>query len=499
MSKSSKKLMTIALLAVILLVGCSIDENAGKNEAASNNHSIKPETDETMGKATYSPVKILYAVDNPINIISINASEDMDHHRSYFQIRGLKDQIVENSINEAIKQLFEQMLPYGNGEKHPPYRGIQSAISGDKVISYSAISVDPQFNCNNILSVAAHVSGTYNCSTSGPSHFSFIEALNFDLNTGKTFLINDVFTNDVNGLEIVNEAIANELTRRSLTADIDHNLYYDSFALVAPFKGVTYDQKFYLSNYGLNVVIDYNNPEFDVGFSYAIVTVPFYTADGCIAVTERFYDKNQSIFTEDAVSLRFLPDYQQSVHREAASYMKNGTQWYVSIGYPKNLSKKLINIINVLRVAQEKEVALLSQESPVTFVEQNIYAHRMGAYVIISSHLIIGQAEETQWSEDNFVYTETGEPIQLEDLFVDEYDYSSLINNAINRTIEQHGLAPGFDVQDLLRDITFRLNDTSISFVTKPYAWDPTSSKYPLHFDISYEEIGYKNLKIFNH
>lgn len=499
MLKSSKILMSIVLLTILLLVGCSVNYNNNKDKTTSNNQNLKPKTYETMGKTTFSPVKISYAVDNPIKITSINVSEDMDHHRSYFQISGLKDETIEKNINEAVRQLFEQMLPYGTGEKRPPYRGIESALCEDKTINNSVISVEPKFNSNHILSVTAHVSGTYNCSALGPVNFSFIEALNFDLNTGKTFFINDVFTNDVNGLEIVNEEIFNELTRRSITVDADQNFFYNSFALVAPFKGITHNQKFYLTNYGLNVVIDYNNPEFDVGFTYVIVTVPYYSPGGYIAVTERFYDKNQSIFTEDASNLRFLPNYQQNIHREVDSFVKNGTQWFVSINYPGNLPKEIVNIINRLREDQDKEVALLSKESPVSFVEQNIYTYGMGKYINLISHLFIGQADESQWREVSLVYTENGEPLQLEDLFVKEFDYSTLISSAIHKAIKQNTLPSDFDIQDLLMHMTFRLNETAISFATKSYLWDQTSSKYPLYFEVSYEEIGYKNLKIFDH
>jgi len=403
----------------------------------------------------------------------------------------LKDKAVEDSINEAIKSLFEQLVPYVIGEKLPPYRGIETGIHEYKKAINSRISVEPQFNCNNVLSAVAYVSASYN-----NTHFSVTEALNFDLNTGKTLSIEDVFTNDVNGLKIVNDNIMDEVRRRNLTSDMAYDPY-SGLTLVAPFKGISHGQKFFLTNDGINIIIDYNNPEFDVGFLYTPVLISFYSPEGHIAITERFYDENKSIFTNEIVGKRFLRDYQISNIRESGSFSKDGIDWYESMGYPKNLPQNLLDIIEKIRADGEKRVELLSKESPVAVVELSLYAHSIGPFVNLNSHLYIGYADKGLWEQTSNVYSETGKKIGLKDLFVEDYDYLALIREAIDKAVKENSLPKDSSNKVKIEDIMFAIYDSHISFVTNPYQWNPNNN-YQLYFNISYEEIGYTNLRIFD-
>lgn len=491
MSKSSNQIISIVLLALILLVGCNVDVDV--DVTPDHNKDTKLVPYKPLGKAINAPVEIPYAIDNPLEIIEVKVSEDTNHQRSYFQIHGLIDNAVEESINDAIKSLFDEMLPFVTGEKLPPYRGIESVIDKDKRMYSSNVSVMPQFNHNNILSVAAHVSVMYDPSY-GSEYFSTSESLNFDLSSGNTFSIGDVFTNDVDGLEIVNEAIVNYINQRRLSSGVDYYDEYTNFTLVAPFKGIKHNQKFYLSQDGLNVVIDYNNPEFDLKFSDTTVIVPFNSTNGAIAITERFYDSSKPIFTNTATSKRFFRNHHVHLSNitEYESFNKNGMEWNVYTSYPKDLTQGLTMIIEELRAEQDERVTLLSQKSPISYVEQNIYAYAMGTYININVYLHISSTHGGQWEGKNYVYRKTGEPVQLEDLFVQGYDYLTLIKNAVNKTIKEHDLSLSPDHRVFPEDLSFRINETDISFETK------LDSNQSLYFNISYEEIGDKNLKVFD-
>lgn len=489
MLKSNKRFINISILVFPLLFFVGCNANIEGNIPTINQENHKP-----MGKAIYAPVEIPYVIDNPIDIITINVSNANNNKQEYFQVSGLVDQDVEDSINKAIKELFDSMVPYTTGEKLAPYRGIQSSLQPNYKVESSTISVIPQFNSNNVLSVVAYVWGTYYNSTNDYVYFSVVESLNFDLNTGEEFLIEDLFTNDVDGLAIINYAIINEIERTRLFTNSDY-YEYTSLPLAAPFKGISNNQKFFLTYDGINIVIDHNNPEFDVGFYYNTVLVPFYSADGNIAITERFYDENNSIFTNEANSKRFLRD-NPNENRSSNNYNKSGIEWYVSTSSPNNLNEKIINIMDDIRVEQEELVFLLSQDTTISFVEQNIYTYRIGKFINISSLLMISGANDSVWQQNNYVYSESGEPIGLEDIFVEGYDYSTLINKAIDKAIKDYGYPERFDSEDIFENLMFTLNDTHISFITQPQKWYSNSTQ--LYFTITYEEVGFKNLKIFD-
>jgi len=323
MLKSSKQFISIIFLVLLSLMGCSTAVDVFPNPH-SNNNSVN---NELSKKELYAPIEISYVIDNPLEIENIDVSESDKHQRTYFQISGLVDKTVENTINQSIKSLFEQMIPYTTGEKLPPFRGIASVLPKGITISDSSITVRPQFNSNNVLSVMANAYGTYISDRN--IYFSVSDAINFDLRTGETFSIEAFFTDDANGLSLVNDAITEELTRLSLTSSMNGDPY-SYLNLVAPFKGISANQKFFISNSGLNVIIDHNNPEFEIGFFNQRVNVPFFSGNRQIAITERFYDKNSTIFIKEAVNKRFLHDFKFNKGIDRNSFTKNGIQWYVS-------------------------------------------------------------------------------------------------------------------------------------------------------------------------
>lgn len=487
MSKSSKKLISILLLfSLLLLVGCEdiIDSPVYYPQ-------LNPDAYEQKDKEIFAPVEIPYVIENPIEIISISTSKSAEHHHSYFQIDGLVNQAVEDSINNDIKELYDQLIPYTTGEMIAPYRGIQSSLASDKKVMNSNLIINPYFNSNNVLSVVANLWVAYSTSTNEQVYFSMVETLNYDLNTGKTFLLEDIFVDNVDGLGIINDGIISELERRRLYTNIEYDY---SLNLVAPFKGIGNKQKFYLSYDGINIVIDHNNPEFDVGFSDSTILIPFNSHKDQIAISQRYYDETNSIFSNEAVSKRFLPDSSLNINHEKDTYNKNGIRWDVSSHYPKGLSQDFIEIVEDIRVEYEEEIIIVSQEKPIMGVEQNIYVFRIGNFVNVNNQSFIYRKEDALWQESKYVYTDSGEQVRLEDIFVEGYDYTSLIKQTIDRTIMNYGLTQAVDSEDIFDDLMFNLNDSHISFIKKI----EDDYREQINFEIPYSEIGYKNLKIFD-
>ena len=482
MSNLSKIIICILLLSLLLAGGC------GSDDVTPDRPIINPNdqdfTYEPMGETVISPIVIPYVVDNPIEIIEIEVS-DGKFEQSYFQISGLADPGVEMIVNESIKSLFDQLIPYATGEKLVPYRGIQTLVQSN-IVNGSTITITPQLNCNNVLSVFAHLSGSYSTFSTRNIWFSMIETLNIDLTTGEEFLLEDVFTNDVSGLDIVNAAVLSELRNPML----DY-----SFDLVAPFRGITHKHKFYLSYYGINIVFDHNNPEFDVGFSNYILSVPLSSPDGHIAITQRFFNQEQSVFTREATSKRFLYNYQMAVKHEQHEYLENGTEWNVSVHYPADLHQDIVAVILDIQTQQQELISRQFQQQGVSFIEQSIYARPLGKFININSNLYLDGDTDSQWWETRYVYSQTGK-VNLNDLFTEGFDYRTIIRDALEEGIKEYGYQDA-DLDVLLGDLAFALGDTRLQLNTITYDWG-LDRKHPLHFYIEYHDIGFENLTIFD-
>jgi len=346
------------------------------------------------------------------------------------------------------------------------------------------------YNKDNILSLTLHF-----YSYTGGAHGSSVDvSYNFDLNTGNTFFIEDVFTNDVDGLEIVNSAIMKQVNKRRLDPFDSHQLY--SSNLIAPFKGINYDQKFFLSPNGINVILDYDNPEFYVGFTNTIVMIPFYSPTDSIGITKRFYDENNSIFIKEPINKRFLRDYLAESTSEGETIDINGAQWYTYISYPKDLP--LFNeVLKNIKNNQKEKIDDYIEENPVEHIRQNISSYRVGPYVNVSATYSLIRKDNPEWVEESYVYSKTGELINLKDLFIEGYDYESLIISSIEEHLKNYRSSNVPEPKFFLDGVKFKIEDNNISFVTKPYKWDKDNI-HPLHFNINYEEIGYENLKIFD-
>jgi len=469
-----KRILVVALV-VTLAAGCADTTDILPTP------QIGEQTYESMGKATYFPVQLDYALDNPLEIIEVKS--DRNYHWTYFQISGLKDKVVETRINEEIKALYEQMLPYVTGETLPPYRGINAAVHENMVFSDTYLSLTLQFNCNNVLSVYARASGGYKSLPHEQVYFSAVETLNFDLNSGETFLVADVFVNDIDALELINAFIADEIRSSSMEADMG---WYRSFSVVSPFKGIRHDQKFYLDNYGLNIVLDYNNPEFDLGFNEGIITIPFKPDYGKIAITERFCDKDDYIYVRDIVGKRFFSTF---FPREATSKTRevNGIEWNVVFSCPEEIYS-MVNAIAESRWQRDKSKVVSLSGIHVTHVEQSFHASYMGDFINLSCSIHVPAAEQYYWEEEYIVCTPEGKVLELGDVFAPGFDYISIIEPALARAVKEQGVS---DTDALMEKLTFKLGTDRISFFAM------ARNNYPVFFDIPYAVVGCDNLTIF--
>ena len=220
---------------------------------------------------------------------------------NYFIVDGLIDKDVEKKINDTIYDTV-MGLYY---EKLPPYRGIRSFDFSNFTFEKNIYTRECG-NFSNILSlvVTLNVYGTINDGGYDSIYISDFVPLNFDLRTGEQFPLSDMFADNVDYKELVNAQIADSIVKNNLSADNrstdnDYYYFYDAeYSLISPFKGISDDQKFAVSEYCIDLYFDYNTPEFDTCTSYdsymsyspAYFTIPYSKPEisEAVAVFDRF-------------------------------------------------------------------------------------------------------------------------------------------------------------------------------------------------------------------
>jgi len=473
----------------------SIETKALNNlphKAKNESHKAETIVYKPIGNDVYSPVDVTYVTKNPIDILEIDESLNENERLNYFQISGIKDKEIENKINAQIKELYDNMVKYIEEDILPPYRGIENAFK-DMKREYYRLDIEPMFNHNNILSICADLfvrfdktnanvyrnykSNYYGYDGSEPiNSYSIYETLNFDLNTGNTFLLEDVFTNDADGLSIVNKAIINSIEMKRLDNDFIYDFYGESpFELVKRYEGISSGQKFYIDDLGIQVVIDYNNPEFNVGFRPAVVNIPFFSTDLNIAILKRFYNKDKAIYENKPTEMELLNEPYSNIIAYGGSFEINGKYYYENIKKHKSIGTKFDYLIQSMRENFK------NKDNPSEYNYLYINAYRVGSYVFINYY---------DNENINLVFKITGEPIELRDIFVEGFDYLSLIKMGFEKYISEDNENKEVDIEELKDKLSFTLDSGSIYFNAE------TDYIY-YHYGIPFEEIGYENLRIF--
>ena len=168
------------------------------------------------------------------------------------KISGLKDQSVQNKVNQRIQQAMDEIIQSG----YPAYRGINQILNhdGNDRIKYS---VDLYYNQSNVLSVMIEKNYSY-------YNVNDQITLNFNLVTGEEITFADLFYKGYDYQNIISDYV-NKNVADGLSPDIQECMLY-------PLETIEADQKFVISKSGnVRLVFDYKNPEFDVGWCFVEV------------------------------------------------------------------------------------------------------------------------------------------------------------------------------------------------------------------------------------
>ena len=489
------------------------------------------------GSKVTSPQNVNYFVKNNLEIIPVY-EEFEDGSGDNIQISGLKDKAVEKKINEKINNAYIELR---DNDELPPYRGIRQKVKEDYVMTSHYIYTIVGANVNNILSVYIMENISMENTEVDYYYYSDVRTVNLDLNTGEEIALKDVFCDDVDHEQFLNQCIEEVALA---TGDMEEGYYNgeNSIKLTAPFEGINEDQKFYINEYdgSVQLILDYENPEVyceydspvffkaDMGETSALGK-RYYDEKNCLYEDEtkvcvmlsRPFDTSQAIMEDKAVDIDVnAGNAQMTVYSTYYSDMPAGALKYAEghVSPPAGKIESCAETLNNYReIYGEDEVYFdgmyrmdCSRFSDLTNVETHFYVN-----INTSAGSVLHRANDTVYS--CFRGAEY-QPLAVEDIFVSKEDAKKLVTEAFMKHYEDYletedGVelyADKAHMERFFNEAYEKINGFIVlgSFVIYSYdGWDLLLDKYfPVEDNwiygsfcemAEYEYLGVENLNIF--
>lgn len=455
--------------------------------------------EDPVGKTVLSPVTFEAVYENPITYEDMH--EFLYPSSNWIAIQGLKDETIQANINAAVKEAYDRLITYAKLESLPPYRGLKKKIEDDS-IGYPTVSTAVSYNKNNLLSIV--VNGQYQFISKDGSQQVFVsavEALNFDLTTGRQLKIGDLFTNDTPAKDILDPLVF-ELIRLKSSEYIDSSNYpfvggYGFLEEVSPFKGVQGNQVFSLDTTGLNLYFDYRTPHFDTRNQTFMFTIPFALIESNFAGTLR-YQSETSPFLKKVASYSYLYTHsgQKRITIQDDSTM-DGHPFYRYISYPETTEPWVVDRIHAIDDSSSQRINALF-DGKITYAYRSIVFYTVGPYSNIDVYTSIQGVDRYVYLQEHESYDETHKRIVFKELFVEGYDISPLLRKKINEQLSYFNSEWGMTdhIETYLANLSFKVDFQGIT--VDSYAESSINHNvYMIQIHLGYDEIGCENLRMF--
>ena len=438
------------------------------------------------------PVHTTYLIANPPIEVLTDKTESPEYREFILAIKGLKDKSVEERINQKIMEHHISLKEI----KLPPYRGILRLIPAESTILNQDVSTQLIFSYDDIISVMSSVSRTYSTDASGlnTEYVDYRDSLTLDLHTGEEIQLSDLFLSDSDYLNTLNSLVSDYLSHQQATEEYGREFGY--ITLTRPFTGLNENQKFNLTENALMLIFDYDTPEFDTKNYPMTINIPYKDLEDILAIKERFYSEDSSIFENDTPREHILiSNFQERIEGENSVTSIEGIDVHKEMRYPPDLVtslKKKFFDFSELNIGEIKDVAEGEHQQ---FYYQESTAFSIGDYIIFSKmkNYYDGQFNFTQ---EYMTFREDGTIVTLESLFQVDYEYTELIRKVLISAIPRSVERSDEFVDQLMESLTFRLNRTEIYFASESIEIS-NEERVPVTFMIPFKVIGIKNLTIF--
>ena len=497
LSSTKDKIRVWATIVTISLAGISL---AGCDELPDEQQSI------------VSPIQIHYLVQNPLVATTIEKSDVKDFYESKLSLLGFRDTNIEKSINDSIQKVYSEV----KDGSLPPYRGIKKKIPDGSELTSNSASAGLSYSYNNVASIVFYgyrnyitpdqngvIPKTEEERAKNSQYVGLTRSLNYDLNTGREITLKEVFTDDADYIKILNDYIGNLIMSNPIEDEDSYGMAFSGAKLIAPFKGISENQAFYLIQGGIVLILDENNPEFATELYPATINIYFQDLGDCIAITKRFYDEARSPFvsTEPLVKEFMQSSMGKEIAKESSSKVGH-IMVFSSVRYPEQIPEAAKDKIGLLSEIDQNRINKLNadfvdQGQGDSNFEQYVWANKAGAYTNVQRNTSIYSEGKWESTTDTVCFDQDGRELSLGDLFTSGYDYQKPIRKALQDSIDQMPhLNNKIDLDVLMKHLQFFMGNAEINFYTDPVAAD-ANSRYPISGGVTFKDFGCENMTIF--
>ncbi|NTW95517.1 MAG: hypothetical protein HGB31_02735 [Erysipelotrichaceae bacterium] len=485
MSKSIK-----IFLMVMLLTACT--------------SQVKPDPkddpvvfDDPIGDTVSGPVEIPYVWDNPINIHNVIEDETSTTYTNISMIDGLKNSSVQIKINTAIRNAIDRMISYADINNLPPFRGIKAKIKDGAVLINRYVYASVTYNSNNVLSLIIQGFLTFKNTDDTEIYLSLNDGLTFELVTGKQLHLSDIFTNEADISLLINNSLSKTFSRSNYSDEIPGtSMYYYSFTLVEPFKGIQADQAFYLGNQGLAVLFDYRTPAFDTDFATMSINVPFNDFVDSIGITERF-SSNTDIYLTPIKDRQFL-DLDDPFLNQSIDGVKVGEKTYKFLmRYHKDLPASLLAEMTTMKDKIKADFISYSSSHVIEEFRGDVFTEKVGSYTCLFYDLSVYSAGDYLFENDQKCFDKTNSEVNVADYFIDGFNYNNAIKNQFIKEIDKGYLAADLSLHELLLNMKVRITSTGLGITSHAYSASLSQDQF-VYIMPSFSEFGISNLVVFD-
>jgi hypothetical protein len=499
-------MIMICILAIVLLIaGCDAIGMSDDLDIYATTES-EQSVYTSFKKPVTAPSEIKYLVPNALTEVNSEVSPKFDppreivgpEHMVYYPAyTGLRSQSVEAKLNAGIESLIFDLGRQMEPKTIAPFRGIRTKFDETSILTSSYISLYTSFNANNILSVRGYAYCNYKVSDAdydGPTWMSLSSGLTIDLNTGEMVPLEALFIDGYDYESVINDVILEQIEQNNLTDELYLAYSYSPARLTKPFDGIAHDQAYCLDNFNLTIIIEPDDSRFDVAFEQITFSIGLENFGDNLAIGTRYYEPESNLFV-DETEKRMLPVWQSNGRGQSENTegVFEGGKWYLS-SYDQD--ERLDDLYEAFVLESKEALNALKMDGKDNNATVTLSKISVGRFVIITKNLWLTKGRDYESSTEYQVYDTSGKKLALSDLFVDGFDYDSIIETQVRERIAQSGNFTEAEIENAMEQKIFTLDQSNLT-IQIPFPDLRTGSDF-LQVYIPFEAFGVRNMTIFD-
>jgi len=235
---------------------------------------------------------------------------------------------------------------------------------------------------------------------------------------------------------------------------------FSSYQLIGQFKGISPSQEFFITDYGLNFILDETTPAFYTYYCSSTINIPFSDLKSILAMDQRFI--KDTGLTEDSTihkQFKLISFHTSNTYDKTTDTIPVKVSTYL----PDDLSTNELAMIDAYLEEQYTLLLVdhLNASSQSAFFQ--IVVNRVGRYLSVSAYCNIYQGEASYYyNGDTRSLKPDGSKVTLNDIFVSGFDYEGMIKRKITEYLTSSELSSVITVDEVYQHLQWSIYYSSI-------------------------------------